>query len=214
MPLTNPRVFMHAQKAAEGEQLCFLYADGVGLVFLTKIIAINSTISLLSLKNTIPYTRLTEVLACTSFHLQCGKASFYAQELQSNGLDLLFSIIRYEVILEEAATFQKSIASALHVPDEGYKKGWQSDWHGRFLHPLDGKTWLRKPLLTWHQEGCKVLVEVERPLKLWEPGRVFPQIEVWHERCMFYTQGVVSAKHYLYDMEGEPFWLLNVAFSN
>ncbi len=164
----------------------YFSAADLDVVFQTRVLSVAPNHVVLANHVTLEYIRA--VAAAKNFFLQCQMVRFAADQISTDGVNILFPLTSLTAIEETRQSQRFPFEPEEHVICE-------------FTNPFDGVTKLTKGVMDMSASGLSLRTHAS---KLFKPGLLIPEIKVTIDGAPYTkTAGSVVYRRKLMDMKGK-----------
>lgn len=164
----------------------YFSSDSVDIVFQTHLLTVAANHVVLANYVTLDYIRA--VASAKKFFLQCQMVRFAADQVSTDGVNILFPLTSLTAIEETRQSQRFPFEPEEHVICE-------------FTNPVDGITKLTKGVMDMSATGLSLRAHASH---LFEPGLSIPEIKVTIDGAPYTkTSGTVVYRRKLMDMKGK-----------
>lgn len=172
--------------SAAQKRSVYFSAEGVDVVFQTQLMSVAANHVVLA--NYVTLDHIRSVVNSKKFFLQCQMVRFAADQVSTDGVNILFPLTSLTAIEETRQSQRFPFEPEEHVTCE-------------FINPVDGKTKLVKGVMDMSATGLSLRT---RASQLFKPGLSIPEIKVTIDGAPYTkTAGTVVYRRKLMDMKGK-----------
>lgn len=195
--MTNPNKYLESINNCYQQKIpVYFSGNQVDTVFQTLVVELLKDCAIL--KNTIPFKALSKILSSETYYLQCELNQYGTNQIQSDGVNIVFPFEKIEIISETRVSDRIS----------SYKK----ENIVEFINPYDKSTILKKPLLEYSLNGCSVKSHIDS--KLFEAGTIFEKLTFRIDGQIYKNSGKVVYTKKILDLDGKTYKQVGLKFDD